>query len=532
MLGIVAGIAAGLGLVFGLLQARRTRRRALAGARGQAQAILTEARAEAEAEHRRADIAAREEALAARAEAGAEMGELQEQLERREEHVSRHEQALAVQQERLTEIEGAFQARQQAVDAQRAKAQAADSAVREAAEGLVLGLERIAGETRSQIKAELVQGWIEETRADAAARLRAVDQSAQDPEHARRAKRLIGIAIGRYQGHYLSERLLSTIALPPGAGPRLLEEGAAIVKEIEEQSGTRLVLAEGDAVRIEGADGVGREVARRVLHRLLKGATERKGERGRPPIESMTLDLTVRDPKRLVQTVASNLDREIVDLGKKAFGELQLAKAHPDIIRLIGRLYYRTSYTQNQWKHSVEAGFLAGMMACELGLNPRLARRATLLHDLGKALSHEIEGSHATIGADYARRLGEDEIVVNAIAAHHGEVPCGSPYAHLVAAADALSGARPGARREMVETYVKRLADLERIAQSFSGVDRVYAVQAGREVRVQVLEEQVSDAGATEMATAIAQRISKELVFPGQIKVTVIRELRAVELAG
>ena len=248
--------------------------------------------------------------------------------------------------------------------------------------------------------------------------------------------------------------------------------------------------------------------------------------------EAFTLDLNVRDPKRLVQTVVQNLDREVVDLGKKAFAELELPKAHPDIVQLVGRLNYRTSYTQNQWKHSVEAAFLAGLMAEELGLDLKLARRATLLHDIGKALSHEVEGSHAVNGAEWARRLGENDVVANAIGAHHGDEPFDSVYAFLVAAADALSGARPGARREMVETYVKRIADLERIAQSFAGIERVYAVQAGREVRVHVQENQVSDSRATEMASAIAQRISRELVFPGQIKVMVIREVRAVELAG
>jgi ribonucrease Y len=345
----------------------------------------------------------------------------------------------------------------------------------------------------------------------------------------------MGIAIQRYQGHYLTERLLSTIMLPLGLAPKLAEQGAHIIKEIEEQSGTKLNLTEAqDGIRIEGADGVGREIARRVLHRIIRSSEGRSDGRGRgpQPPPTVTLNLDVRDPKKLVQTVAQNLDREIVDLGKKAFAELELPKGHPDLVKLLGRLNYRTSYTQNQWKHSVEAAFLAGMMASELRLEPRVARRATLLHDIGKALSHELEGSHALIGADYARRFGEEETVVNAIAAHHGEAPPTSPYAFVVAAADALSGGRPGARREMVETYVQRIVALERIAQSFPGVERAMAVQAGREVRIQVREAEVSDARAAEMASAIAKRISAEVVFPGQIKVTVIRELRAVEVCG
>jgi ribonuclease Y len=535
MLGIAAGVAAGLGLLLGLLWAARVRSRQIAAAEAEAAAVRAAARAEVEAERRRAELAAREEALAARGAAEAELGELAAAFERREEHVGRHEQALAAQEERLAAAQAAFAARQNALDAAQARARELRDAARRIDEEAVAALERAAGQTRPQIKADLVQTWVEEARAEAADRLRQVDQSSQDPDYARQAKRLMGIAIQRYQGHYLTERLLSTIALPAGLGTRFFAEGQPIIAEIEAQSGTKLSLSDtGDAVRIEGADGVGREVARRVLHRLLRtSGGERRGDRRGPPTpEVATLDLAVRDPKRLVQTVVMNLDREIVELGKKAFAELELPKAHPDIVKLVGRLNYRTSYTQNQWKHSVEAAFLAGMMATELGLDWKIARRATLLHDIGKALSHEVDGSHALIGADYARRLGEGDLIANAIGAHHGDEPCQSLYAYLVAAADALSGGRPGARREMVETYVKRITDLERIAQSFSGVDRVYAVQAGREVRVHVLEHQITDARATEMASAIAQRISQELVFPGQIKVTVIREVRAVELAG
>jgi ribonucrease Y len=533
MLGIAAAIGAGLGIVLGLLYAARVRRRALQAALAQATTLRAQAHAAADAERRQAEIAVREEALGLRAEAEAELSALRDQLERREEHVARHEEALTGQERHATEVADALGARQQAWDERQRATKEAQAEVRRVADQILAEFERLAGETRGQVQKDLVHGWIEETRAEAAARLRAIDQNAGDPEHARQAKRVMGIAIQRYQGHYLTERLLSTIMLTPEVAARLLEQGAPIIKEIEEQSGTKLTLTEAqDGVRIEGADGVGREIARRVLHRIIRTSEGREG-RGRPPVApTVTLNLDVRDPKRLVQTVAQNLDREIVDLGKKAFAELELPKGHPELVKLLGRLNYRTSYTQNQWKHSVEAAFLAGLMASELGLEPRLARRATLLHDVGKALSHELEGSHALIGADLARKYGEEELIVNAIAAHHGEAPPSSPLAFLVAAADALSGGRPGARREMVETYVQRIVALERIAQSFPGVDRAMAVQAGREVRIQVREAEVSDAKAAEMASAIAKRISAEVVFPGQIKVTVIRELRAVEVCG
>jgi ribonuclease Y len=282
---------------------------------------------------------------------------------------------------------------------------------------------------------------------------------------------------------------------------------------IEEISNVKLTIAEdGSAVRLEGQDSFGREIARRTVARVGKHGW--KGE-----------------PRKMIEQIKEDLEREVFDLGKRAFKELQIPRAHPDIVKLVGRLNWRTSYTQNQWKHAVEVAFLCGMMASELGLDVRLARRAALMHDIGKSLTHAIDGSHAVIGADYARRLGESELVANAIGAHHTDEPFNSAYAYLVAAADALSGARPGARREQQDNYAEKLADLERIGNGFRGVERAFAVQGGREVRVYV-DEQVQDLRAVELSSEIARKISDEMTFPGQIKVTVIREKRAVEIAS
>jgi ribonuclease Y len=267
---------------------------------------------------------------------------------------------------------------------------------------------------------------------------------------------------------------------------------------------------------------VGREVARRALARLLKrvssnGAAAALGE---------------AVVGRLTRDVAAELDREVMELGRRAFSVLEIERAHPDIVRLVGRLNWRTSYTQNQWKHAVEASFLCGMMAEELGLDRKVARRAALMHDIGKALTHEMDGSHAVIGADYARRLGESELVANAIGAHHTDEPFNSAYAYLVAASDAMSGARPGARRQQEDNHMAKIADLERLSRGFPGVAEAYAVQGGREVRVVVNEAVVDDAGAVQLSSDIAGMISQEMTFPGQIRVTVIRELRAIERAG
>jgi ribonuclease Y len=235
---------------------------------------------------------------------------------------------------------------------------------------------------------------------------------------------------------------------------------------------------------------------------------------------------------KIIDATAKNVKSEVLGKGKQAFRLLGLRPADPEITELVGRLCFRTSYTQNQWEHVVEVSYLAGLMASELDLNVKLARRAGLLHDIGKALTHEVEGSHALIGAEIAERLGEAPEVIGAIGEHHAEKPTSSVYTLLVGAADAISGARPGARKELVETYGERIAVLEDLASAFRGVQRVHAVQAGREVRILVDEKKIDDQRAGELAAEIAQKISDELSFPGQIQVTVIREFAAQEFAN
>jgi ribonuclease Y len=387
--------------------------------------------------------------------------------------------------------------------------------------GALAALEREAGETAEDARTALVETELEEARMQAAQSVRAADHAPVD-EASRDAKRILGIAVGRFSGHYLTERLHSLIPFGPGvtaeAVNSILGPGEANLAAIGGVAGVTLTLVETrDAIRLEGLDGVGREVARRALARLVRnprlGAEAAEVERG-------------------AREISKQLDVELDDLGRRAFRALEIPPAHAEIVRLVGRLNYRTSYTQNQWKHAIEAGFLCGMMAEELDLDLKLARRAALMHDIGKALTHELDGSHAVIGADYARRLGESEVVANAIGAHHTDEPFNSPYAYLVAAADAMSGARPGARRQMDESYASRLDDLERITRSFRGITEAFAVQGGREVRIYVQEDRVDDLGAVDLSNAVAKKISQEMRFPGQIRVTVIREFKATEVAG
>jgi ribonuclease Y len=496
---------------------RAIERRAVevARARAEADAIRETARAEAAAARAAADSEEREGLFERRRAAQEEASRIERDLSRREDELHRRASALSVNEQRVIARAAQLGEREAGWKAAEERRRQLDDERKKLEKQALGALERAAGEGQGEVRARLVSEWVDEAKAAAAAELRRIEQGLNDVEHGRQAKRIMGIAVQRYQGHYLTERLLSNLPLAAGTVPKIFGQSLEHIPLIEEVANIKLTLADdASAVRLEGQDSFGREIARRAIHRFGKN-----GVRG-------------GDVKKAVETIKEELEREVFDLGKRAFKELEIPRAHPDIVRLVGRLNWRTSYTQNQWKHAVEAAFLCGMMASELGLDIKVARRAALMHDIGKALTHAIDGSHAVIGADYARRLGESELVANAIGAHHTDEPFNSVYAYLVAAADAMSGARPGARREQTDNYVQKLEDLERIGGGFQGVERAFAVQGGREVRVYVQEARVSDERAVELSTEIAKKISDEMTFPGQIKVTVIREVRAIEIAG
>jgi ribonucrease Y len=490
---------------------------ARAGVRTAARRIVDAAEAERRRLLQEAEIAAREEALAARAAGEAELRARAEEQARAE--VALAARAVAVEEEGSTvaEVKARVEARESPVRAREGEVSAARDEVAALAGQARAALERGAGAAAAVLATALSEAELDEARGRAAQLLRVVGGDG-GPEQMRQAKRIMGIAVGRFAGHYLTERHLSVV--PVAARPELGEDELRAIEEV--LNGVKLAFTDArDGVRLEGLDGVGREVARRALYRIARGNGDGNGNgNGRGKARSVA------------RAAADEVGRELDELGRRAFEVLEIPRAHPEIVVLVGRLNFRTSYTQNQWKHAVEAGFLCGMMADELGLDRRVARRAALLHDIGKALTHELDGSHAVIGADYARRLGEPEVVANAIGAHHTEEPFASPYAYLVAAADAMSGARPGARRQNEDNHVARLADLERVSRGFPGVEEAFAVQGGREVRVYVREDRVDDLGAVQLSTAIADTISRQMVFPGQIKVTVIREFKAVETAG
>lgn len=516
---MLAGVVAAV-VTLALLRmaAGRRRRERIEAARIKASALVRGARIEAAAERRAAETGAREEALELRTQSDRELTDAAEAMARREERLILHEAQLAREQVEIESRAEQIEERQRTIQSLRDRAQGLRHDAGERRDAARKLLEERAGESPESIQAGMIGHWVETARAEAAQQLRAIEHDAANPHYDREAKRVMDIAISRYQNHFLTERNVSNLRVGSEVCELLVAGGGALHAVLQEVANVQLhISADGDAVRLEGLDGVGREVARRALQRLTKKSSVQAAQ---------------ADPRAWAARVRSNLEREITALGKKAFQVLKIPRPHPEIVDLVGALNYRTSYTQNQWLHAVEASFLAGMMASELELDIKIARRATLMHDIGKALTHQIDGSHAVIGADIARKLGEDEIVANAIGAHHADEPPQSVYAYLVAAADAMSGARPGARRETTDLFSHRVEDLERIGLGYHGVQRAHAVHGGRELRVYVDEGRVSDLAAVELSSEIAEQISEQMTFPGQIKVTVIRAFEAMSTAN
>lgn len=500
-------------------EAKRNQRAVLDNARRHATALTKAAILEAQAAKHAAEIEVRSAAHAQWQRAEEELFTLEQAIEHRERSAAERDAETAAEFETLHEREADLDARRQDLQARQDHLSSLQEDQRRTKQAMRGELERRAGVRTEDIVRELTTRWLEQAHDKAAALVRAADQGASDPSHERHAQRAMEIAAARCSMHFLTERNVSNLRCGSEIVAIVLDNNAAIHAALERGAGVQLLVNdEKDAIRLDGQDGVGKEVVRRALHRFVK--------------KPESIDDAKRDPDAWVAKARDRVSQEIKALGKKAFQTLGIAKAHPEIVELVGALNFRTSYTQNQWLHAVEASFLAGMMAAELGLDEKLARRATLLHDIGKALTHKIEGSHAVIGAEIARRLGEPELIANAIGAHHADEPCNSVYAHLVAAADAMSGARPGARREQSEGFSTKIEDLESIALQARGVDRAHAVHGGRELRVYVRENEVDDLRVVELSTDIASQVSEEMTFPGQIKVTVIRSFEASSSAN
>ncbi len=516
---VVAVIAAMLSARAARAEANRGATRLVDDARAEAAAARKAAELEATALRRDLETAARSEALAERIAGDEAIAVDEAGLTRRADAAAKAAAQIAARDDAYEQREAQVEAEQKEAQSRRDRASGIERDAQKRRDAIKGELEARAGVRGAELIAQLGHAWLEDARGKAAAAIRAIDQTAADPAHDREAKRVMEIASTRYRHHYLTERAPSNLRVGPELVALLLDNDRALHAALEKVSGLQLLVNdEKDAVRLDGLDGVGKEMVRRCVGRLIK--------------KPESIEDAKKDPEGWARRGRDHLDQEIRALGKRAFQTLGIQKAHPEIVELVGALNFRTSYTQNQWWHAVESSYLAGMMAAELGLDEKLARRATLMHDIGKALTHKIEGSHAVIGADIARRHGEAEVVANAIGAHHTDEPFNSVYAYLVAASDAMSGARPGARREMAEGFSMKIDDLERIGMQRKGVAHAHAVQGGRELRVYVRERDVDDLTVVEMSTEIATQISDEMTFPGQIKVTVIRAFEASATAN
>ncbi|MDB4961035.1 MAG: metal dependent phosphohydrolase [Myxococcales bacterium] len=516
---LIAAVTAVLAMRAAAAEASKQGRLVIDTARGEAAALVKAAELEAAAQRRAIETAARTEALEARTRADEALAAEEANVHRRSDEIARAQAALAATEDVIEQREAALEVVHKDVQSRRDRATGLENDARKKYQSARAELESRAGAQAAELIDRLGRAWLEDARARAAAAVRAIDQTAADPAHDREAKRVMEIAATRYHHHYLTERAQNNLRIGTELVGVLLDNGGSLHQGIQTVSGVQLLVNDDkDAIRLDGLDGVGKEFVRRAIQRLIK--------------KPESLDDARKDPEGWATRGREALNQEIRALGKRAFQTLGIQKAHPEIVELVGALNFRTSYTQNQWWHAVESSYLAGMMAAELGLDEKLARRATLMHDIGKALTHKIEGSHAVIGADIARRLGEPELVANAIGAHHADEPCNSVYAYLVAASDAMSGARPGARRELAEGFTAKVEDLERIGASRRGVMHAHAVHGGRELRVYVRERDVDDLTVVELSTEIAAQISDEMTFPGQIKVTVIRAFEATATAN
>ena len=477
--------------------------------------IVEEAKKDASAIKKEAEIQAKDSVLKEKGEFEREVRETRRELQNhekrlinKEEGIDKRIESIEKRDNELARRENSLKSREKNIEE---KAAECDRQVDEARKQL----EQVAGMTREEAKKSLMDQMVEEAKHESAKRIRVIEEEAKE-ESARKSQKIIALAIERLAGDFVAERSVTVMPLPNDElkGKIIGREGRNI-RALEAATGIDLIVDDTpETVVISGHNPIRREIARLSLEKLISDGRIHPGR-----IEEV------------VRKSEQELDDAIREAGQKAIFDVGVHGVHPELVKLLGRLKYRYSYAQNVLLHSIEAAFICGMMASELGLNEKQARRAALLHNIGKAVDHEVEGSHAIIGAELARKYGESPKIVNAIAAHHEDVKAETILAPLVDAADALSGARPGARREMMESYTRRLEDLERIVNAFRGVEKSYAVQAGREIRIMVQHDLVSDDDAARMAREIAKKIETEMTYPGQIKVTVIREMRAVDYA-
>jgi ribonucrease Y len=502
VLGLVIGVAAGY------VVRKSMAEKEVGSAEARARTLVDEAQREAQAAKREALVEAKDEVYRMRQEAEADLKTRRAEIEKKENRIEQRETVLDSRANSLDRKEQTIDDREESLHRQKEEVTELESRARGE-------LERVAGMTSADAKGLLVEQIQDEAKRDAMVLVRDIEAQARE-EADRRARKIIAIAMQRVASELTTESTVTTVTLPnEDMKGRIIGREGRNIRAFEAATGTNLIIDDTpEAVVLSCFDPIRREMARLTLERLI----------GDGRIQPARIE-------DIHEKSVTEVEREIREGGEWAVLETGITDLHPELVRVLGRLKFRTSYGQNVLKHVVEAAHIAGVIASELGTDVHLAKRCTLLHDIGKAVTHEVEGSHALIGAEIARRLKERPEVCHAIEAHHGEVEQRTIEAVITQTADAISGARPGARRETLETYVKRLERLEQIAMEFSGVDKVYAMQAGREVRVMVKPGEIDDLQAEVVARDIAKKVEEELQYPGQIRITVIRELRASSYA-
>ena len=508
-------VALAAGVFLGMLLRRKLSESSINNAKVEAEKLVNDAGREADALRKEATLQAKDVVLQAKTDWEQEVRGLRKELQGHEARLQQKEEGLERKLDHAEKKSEELSTRenQQRQQDERLQSKAAEIDKLHAEQRRQL--EQISGMSGEQAKQQLIDTMLSEARHDAAKGIKQIEEEAHETAD-KKAKKIMALAIQRYAGDFVAEKTVSVVPLPSDEMKgRIIGREGRNIRAIEAATGIDLIIDDTpEAVVISGFNPVRREVAKISLERLIAD--------GR--IHPARIE-------ELVEKAQEEVDETIRQAGEQATFDVGVHGIHPEIIKLLGMLKYRTSYGQNVLVHSIEVAFLCGMMAAELGVNVKQAKRAGLLHDIGKAVSHEMEGSHAVNGGDLARKYGEAPNIVHAIAAHHEDEKPETVLAILTQASDALSGARPGARRETLETYVKRLRELEQIGTSFDGVTGCFAIQAGREIRVMVSSDQVTDDYSHVLAKDIASKIEQEMTYPGQIRVNVIRETRAVEYA-